>query len=30
MLDYNPDHAARLVAEAGGTWTRYVAGGHAW
>jgi hypothetical protein len=28
MLGYNPDHTARLVAEAGGTWTRYAAGDH--
>lgn len=29
MLGYNPDHTARLVAEAGGTWSRYAAGDHA-
>jgi hypothetical protein len=28
MLGYNPDHTAHLVAEAGGTWTRYAAGDH--
>ena len=28
MLGYHPDHTARLVAEAGGTWTRYAAGDH--
>jgi hypothetical protein len=28
MLGYNPDHTARLVAEAGGTWSRYAAGDH--
>ncbi|HSZ29269.1 MAG TPA: hypothetical protein VK784_05865 [Pseudonocardiaceae bacterium] len=25
---YTQDHVARLVAEAGGTWTRYAAGDH--
>jgi len=28
MLGYNPDHTARLVAEAGGTWSRYAAVDH--
>jgi hypothetical protein len=28
MLGYNHDHTARLVTEAGGTWTRYAAGDH--
>ena len=28
MLGYNPDHTARLVAEAGGTWNHYAAGDH--
>jgi hypothetical protein len=28
MLGYNPDHTARLVAQAGGTWTHYAAGDH--
>ncbi|MGH3772588.1 MAG: hypothetical protein ACRDRW_14530 [Pseudonocardiaceae bacterium] len=28
MLGYNPDHTTRLVAETGGTWTRYAAGDH--
>jgi len=29
MLGYNPDHTARLVAQAGGTWSRYAPGDHA-
>jgi hypothetical protein len=28
MLGYNPDHTARLVTQAGGTWSRYAAGDH--
>lgn len=28
MLGYNHDHTARLVTEAGGTWTRYATGDH--
>jgi integrase len=28
MLGYTGDHTARLVAEVGGTWTRYAAGDH--
>jgi gamma-glutamylcysteine synthetase len=28
MLGCNPDHTARLVAEASGTWSRYAAGDH--
>jgi hypothetical protein len=28
MLGYNQDHTARLVAEAGATWTRHAAGDH--
>ncbi|MGH3701314.1 MAG: hypothetical protein ACRDRU_28605 [Pseudonocardiaceae bacterium] len=28
MLGYHPDHTTRLVAEAGGTWSRYAAGDH--
>ena len=28
MLGYHPDHTARLLTEAGATWSRYAAGDH--